>query len=375
MKIQTQKIENLDNLSFEAFKEQFLGVKLFKKTLSDQKIDLDKNVLSENGINPDSRGFYAQQQISELYEKLRNSQNSKREYIENDYHIKEFYSWLIKNNFEYSPEIKKFLIATISPRFIEDLVVIRKNLKIPVRGFENKDQCMQWFEKIDKEFKSNKRQLFVAGNDLSFDFKSDLLDKISLLLNDFFNKYNIQKLSWGFKCGYLFYDFNSPIYKTIKRGKHIGESYFASDFWIDFGVQNFETITAYTPKWTLSLCDGKWGGVAMAPHYKNDCFAIHIEFTKGVMRKEHLESFVKNNFKLIKKEFDEYKKRKENTEQDFNKHWFLYYLYKIKGYKPKQIKVWYKNLPQPHKIISDKNFKQIIRRMKKRIQTFEKVDK
>lgn len=348
-----------DRMTLQEFLEFCSENKLVLASLDGLR--LDEKLLESQGIVPDKNGFFSKNQWTDFYVRFsENGAKLKKPDINADPRVKNLHNFLNRINkidFGGTPDIKRFLILTLSNNFDADVAGFRNKFQIPKKGFETIWQYEEWHKRISSNFSSKKMEILFASSTvfkdnkrLSTSFKHDLYQKITSAAQIIFQKYKIAQLDSEMKYTYLFFGLNTPE---------------LSGFGTAFSVQGFETVSMYTPKWHLDLCGDVWGGGQRTPYQRGDCFSIRLEFPKGVMRKKDLQSFVDKNFKMIKEEFDEYiKKSHDGTDTAFALHWFLCFLNKRLGYKPKMVRDWIrKNL---QKTITEKNFKQVAQRMKKR---------
>jgi hypothetical protein len=355
-----QNYATYDKFESEDFLKYCLENVNLKRIIGQRNIKLSKQLLENNGIKPKEDGLYRPEQRADLYNKL--SSNGIALYDldadEKANNIYEFFNGVKDIDLGGSPELKRFLLLTLSEEFNNKIISVRKIFDIPEDGFKSKIECGQWLKKT-QESSSPKTEILSNARGLSFKLDCSLVNNIKIELAKIFDPYKVSRSFWfqELKNIYLFYAFNDPT---------------ASGLIESFKLQSWETLTVYTPKYTLSLCGGNWGGAQMPPHYKNNCFFIHMEFP-NVMRKKDIENFIEKRLKSVKEEFYEYIniKEKNTNKSKFLIHWLIYFLHEKLKYKLVDVKKWINK--KTGKLATNVGIYKDIQRFKKQIDDI-KVD-
>jgi hypothetical protein len=256
-----------------------------------------------------------------------------------------------------SSSIQRFLIATLSDKFEENIQIIRTKYGIPKNGFSlNSDK--KKYETWDTKMKNKAMR--------------ELKDKTHI---DYINEHKASGYIFGEKDAYsdnIFTSLGSLKQETYNLfWKYNIKEGFIPHFYIRFGLNNINII-----KYINSINDNSPFQVSNRLEIKEN-ENTHIEwanpkkfgiFIDRPVTKDALIAYIKNSKDLKNKlnEYYNFVKQNENLQRD----WLVYKYYKLK-YSYKDIATTLKEFDFNH--LNDPEVKVIIHRLNKRISTFEKV--
>lgn len=228
------------------------------------------------------------------------------------------------NNVDLSNQIiKKFILLTLSDKFIKKIEKTRKKFGIPKNGFSNRSEAKRWFEcKNDNKLLSRETYKLFLQPEGSNRFK-----KI-LSLNE-----ETQKKMTGFKnsCFDIFLE-----YKIFECFYNFPEFMFWGFRLIEISKKEIKTteknVIIERPK-ILEEIDINGKIISSGWANPEDNFYM-IAFKKSIKKKD-LILYIEKNWKVINKELKEYY---GNTpvSKDFKRD-FIIYNYHLKWYGPEKI--------------------------------------
>jgi hypothetical protein len=255
-----------------------------------------------------------------------------------------------------APEIKRFLLATLSKKFQEETKCLRKKYGIQENGFDNSEDCGKWIlekkELAQEELKNIDRIDYIIKNRLTgyvFGPKDDYYDNIFTSLGRFKED-----------CLNLFKKYKLPLA-------------FIAETFVVWGINNLRLVhylNSYnstnpfrTPtKWIMNDKEKTVGWGKPQGTYS-------ISISRPVTKKS-LKEYIDQQWKRISKEMaDFYEEVPLN--KDFKTDWLIYSYYNL-GKSNKEICGKIKFI---HKIndIKASRIKQTINRLKLRIKQIEAV--
>lgn len=274
------------------------------------------------------------------------------------------------NNF--TPQISKFLLLLLSPKFQNKIKKIRKNLDIPQKGFCLNDNYFKWFnnEGVEKEWITNPNfygcPFFTNKNlpkitDVYFQRYKQKSSKIEKALNEFEKLCSATKTEEAFIefPEYIIWGFNLLIHKNLSKvlcAPVSGYKEKNEDIFPDYPFERTENLINAKDK----KATNKW----WPP--KDDFYQIAI--LKNVSKKEITE-YINKNWPAIKKDLKHFYGT-TIEKNNFKKDYTIYHYYLVlKTTKKIKDALWLnQNLKIPENTI-----KSTISRLKKEIKSIEKT--
>ncbi|MSU44950.1 hypothetical protein EXS45_02110 [Candidatus Nomurabacteria bacterium] len=331
------------------------------KQLIDSKIipEITKEILLEKGVKPSLDGFFYKNQIFDLRTKL--GKDTTKDYGQTyNVEVPELERTNIVKFLEHlvpeAPEIKRFLLATLSNQFQEEIKNIRKKYDIQESGFSNAEECKKWVKEKKKLAKKELKNITLADHIIKnretghiFGEKDNYSDNIFTSLgklkkdcNDLFNKYKLPAPLVAET--YIIWDLNN-----LRLVGYLNSYNFSDPF--------------VTPnKWTLN--DEKktinWG----IPKGK---FGI---FISRPVTKKSLKKYIDQHWERVKKEMEIFYEEVP-LNKNFKTDWLIFAYHKL-GISNREICGKLKFTYKINDIKIDK-IKQTISRLKIRIEQIEAV--
>jgi hypothetical protein len=255
-----------------------------------------------------------------------------------------------------APEIKRFLLATLSSQFQKEIKCLRKKYDIKENGFDNSKDCGQWIAEknklAQKELENIDRIDYIIKNRLTgyvFGEKDYYFDNIFTSLGKF--KEECIKLFKKYKLPFAFIAETYVIWGINDlRLVHYLNSY------------NYENPFLTPTKWTMNDKEKTTGWGKPKGTYS-------ISISRPVTKKS-LKKYIDEHWHRIKKEMEDFYEEVP-LNKDFKTDWLIFTYYNL-GKSNKEICGKLKFI---HKIndIKASRIKQTINRLKLRIKQIEVV--
>ncbi len=365
-----------DVLSEKAFIKQCNESKLVSKVLTDLGLVLTPALLREQEILP-SCGKYSSSQVMDLYRHLAPegiarigaSKKRQRDIVSARAHqIIRFVQGI--EGLERSSEVKRFLLLTLSEKFVADIQKLRSTCGIPADGFTNDAEVARW-----ADFKKDQPQEGSAAL-LAYSWDGDRMADSSF-----------QKV-WMFRHEI----------EVLEQKYRLVISEYVSAIYVLHGMQNLELLRKYLTKQVerhrmFALTPGRvsflstdgwehkdnefteYGHRFYAPYYPNlqntdEFFICFRVFRSELNGDDFVQFFSGDSLKQIKKELQEFIAAPIESIGGFGQHWLFYFLKKNLQMRRTNINEFFTTARfQP---VESGNSRQIVSRVERDIATAER---
>lgn len=326
---------------------------------------INKELLREHNIRPSFDGLYRKSQIFDLATKI--SEDLKQKYGGNLQSRKPDlrFQFILQIDTE-APEVRRFLMVTLSEKFQKDVRKIRRRYGIPIRGFNFNQEGNPTEEVIAWRDKS-KKQTSKAKNELTEKKKKAINQELGVIFDEESEEVS-KNIYWGPR--------GEATYMTKVLAKKYGISERIANCYITGGFSNRLTVVELRSsakyrdiddtfpiatterRFTAKRIGRKFKTVAIWQRPPVDNYAI--AFSRPVGKGELLD-YIEKNWPRIKRQSNEFFNHFPLGES-FEKNW-LVFAYKKLGKTYKEIRVILK-VDYELGDFSEDNLKNSVRRMK-----------